>query len=111
MEIRTYAYHIAGQEDPEEMPSEVALHLSQLLGCPHHTAHRALVSVDPEVWEDAFGRVFLAYGEVGPVADEVQRLLLADARAYSQAWRLVKSAQRAQIGLPPGVGIEEGSDN
>jgi hypothetical protein len=45
----TYAQFIIGQEEPDEMPNEVAYRLSQLLGHNHYLIHRALINVNPEL--------------------------------------------------------------
>jgi hypothetical protein len=57
----TYSLFIAGQEQPEHLPNEVAYRMAGLLGCPHHVAHRALVKVNPEVWFNAWGDALLSY--------------------------------------------------
>lgn len=72
----TYAQFIIGQEEPDEMPNEVAYRLSQLLGHNHFLIHRALVNVNPELI--AVGSDWCLSDEgLAPLGHEIGSLLMA----------------------------------
>lgn len=80
-----YSQFIIGQEEPDEMPNEVAYHLAGLSGCHHKVAHRALVKLNPEISFNAWGAAMLRFEDIGPVAAEIATVYHAYAVACRQA--------------------------
>jgi len=75
-----YTQFITGQEQPEEMPNEVAYRLSQLLGHNHHLIHRALINVNPELVSVGLDWC-LSDEALAPLGHEIGALLVAELMA------------------------------